>query len=548
MKKNKCILLLLIVFAYTYMVQAADVEKCVKSEVTSVTVYMSGAEIHHNAKVKLSKGKNTITFTSLSPKLDSKSISVDVLPKDITILSVNSKTNYLVKKVDNPNIKMLRDSSESITDQLTMIANERETLQKEKDLLFKNEAIGGTQKGILVEEIEAAADFFRDRNNEINKLVFQLQKKEKKLTAELGNINKQLSELNAVFNPPSSEITVVVISNKEEQAVFEFKYIVDGAGWAPKYDIRTEGIDKPITLVYRAVLFNNCGLDWKDVKLKLSTADPKQGAEKPTLDSWTLSNENNIRNSNYEEDIAVNGLRNNPYQKGKPFNATDTSKVKFQKIEVSELSAEFDIPTPYTIISDSKPYTVDVTSYEIPAKYEHFAIPKMDDDAFLVAKITGWNERNLISGQANIYFNGTYLGQSFVNTNDIEDTLMVSLGRDKKVAVNRVKRVNSYERHIVGNSVKETFLYETTIKNNRESVVNIEVQDQIPVSQDNSIDVTVVEITAGNLDKLSGKLNWKLKLAPGETQKIILSYSVKYPKNYKQPAKKKYRTISAPSF
>ena len=142
MKKNKCILLLLIVFAYTYMVQAADVEKCVKSEVTSVTVYMSGAEIHHNAKVKLSKGKNTITFTSLSPKLDSKSISVDVLPKDVTILSVNSKINYLVKKVDNPNIKILRDSSESVNDQLTMVANERETLQKEKDLLFKNEAIG----------------------------------------------------------------------------------------------------------------------------------------------------------------------------------------------------------------------------------------------------------------------------------------------------------------------------------------------------------------------------------------------------------------------
>ena len=83
---------------------------------------------------------------------------------------IPSGLNYLVKKVDNPNIKILRDSSESVNDQLTMVANERETLQKEKDLLFKNEAIGGTQKGILVEEIEAAADFFRDRNNEINKL------------------------------------------------------------------------------------------------------------------------------------------------------------------------------------------------------------------------------------------------------------------------------------------------------------------------------------------------------------------------------------------
>jgi uncharacterized protein (TIGR02231 family) len=214
---------------------------------------------------------------------------------------------------------------------------------------------------------------------------------------------------------------------------------------------------------------------------------------------------------------------------------------------VSELSAEFDIPVPYSILSDSKPYTVDVTTYDIPAKYEHFAIPKIDEDAFLVAKITGWNERNLISGEANIYFNGTYLGQSFINTNDIEDTLLVSLGRDKKVSLNRVKRVNSYERHIVGNSIKETFLFETTIKNNRESVVNIEVQDQVPVSQDNSIDVDVIETSMASLDKFSGRLTWKLKLAPGESQKLVLSYSIKYPKGYKTKAKK-YRTVSAPSF
>ena len=136
MIKNIFRLFVLFILVGNCKIWAVDVERSVKSEVTSVTVYMSGAEIHHNAKVKLSKGKNTITFTSLSPKLDSKSISVDVLPKDVTILSVNSKTNYLVKKVDNPNIKMLRDSSESITDQLTMLANERETLQKEKDLLI----------------------------------------------------------------------------------------------------------------------------------------------------------------------------------------------------------------------------------------------------------------------------------------------------------------------------------------------------------------------------------------------------------------------------
>ena len=155
----------------------------------------------------------------------------------------------------------------------------------------------------------------------------------------------------------------------------------------------------------------------------------------------------------------------------------------------------------------------------------------MDVDAFLVAKVSGWNALNLVSGKASVYYSGTYLGDSYINTASVEDTLVLSLGRDKKISIVRNKKTEASKKIHSGNSVKESFVFETSLKNNREVPVLVNMEDQLPISSDKEIQITEEEISGGALDKFNGKINYQIVLQPGETKKITLAYSVKSPQN-----------------
>lgn len=158
------------------------------------------------------------------------------------------------------------------------------------------------------------------------------------------------------------------------------------------------------------------------------------------------------------------------------------------------------------------------------------AIPKVTPDAFLTAKITDLNEVNLISGEASIFFEGTYLGKSLLDVQNA-DTLTISLGVDKNVSIKREKQKGFTERQFIGSSQKDTRHFVIDVKNKKSQAINITIEDQVPVSTNSDITVERQEISKAKLDETSGKLTWQLVLQPNEQKKLDLKYQVKYPKN-----------------
>lgn len=561
--------------------QAQENKLNATSEVKKVTVFLTGAELSHQASVKLKKGKNTITFVGLSPRLDERSINLDPGTTDVNVLYINSHTNHLDEKKDNERIRTLKDSLEFYRDKLALLKLEQEALNTEKSLLFKDQSIGG-QAGVSIAEVEKSADFYRKRTNEINQLIFKNDKVKVKFEKERNKYSKQLYELDASVNPPTSDISVTLVASRDLEAPISFKYIIPTAGWTPKYDIRTEGTGSQVKLVYRAILFNNSGLDWKDIKITLSTASPDIGITMPELSKWYLGNEQTAESEqmaqylqvtpgvvggkiqeradndangsfgNYNVDGSVIpklNVNNEIYDRISAGNVSmkKQNQVMFKKIEVDMLSTEYTIEQPYTIYSDSKPYTVDVLEKTVNATYEYRAIPALEKDVFLQAKLALKDLPELVSGDASVYFGGSYIGKTFIKTIDLEDSLTVSLGRDKKIQMLRKESKQDYQRTIVGNYEKEVLKYETTIKNTRDVPVWIIIEDQVPVASNSDQEVSVNDVSGGTLDKPSGKVTWKYTLAPGETKVIKLGYTTKYPK-YQKPKKKKYRTVASPSF
>ncbi len=263
------------------------------------------------------------------------------------------------------------------------------------------------------------------------------------------------------------------------------------------------------------------------MKLKLSTADPSQGAAKPTLTPWTL---NYGREQEMDEVYDKEGYTEKK-SVGKPYlKSIDSIMAPVNRISVNELNTEFTIDKIYTIPAIRKPYIIEVTRHSIQAVFEHYAIPKVDKDVFLVARIGDWEKLNLIDGKANIYFGDNYAGESTINTRLVEDTLELSFGRDNQVLVTRAKREEFSSKKLVGAFRTETFTYEIVVKNNRNTTIKVNVLDQVPVPLESDITVTAIETSGATPDQL-GKLQWIKELAPGQTIKINLSFSVKCPKN-----------------
>lgn len=541
--------------------------------VQSAVIYLDGAELYQKKEITLNAGRTQITFNGISSKVISKSIQVTA-SGDVNILSVTDKLNYIDAIQNSPKTKAIRDSINLLDENTTILQNDKEAYETEKTMLSKNQSIGGQDKGVSIVELKLAADFYRSRIKEINNEIYKIDKKINIYNESINKLNHQLIEINGAPKGPTAEIAVLVASATKQVITLDLKYLVSDAGWAPSYDIVTEDVNKPITLKYRAKVYNNTDVDWKNIKIKLSTGDPMKNASKPELEDWylnfsTLDYANNSAKGKFAqsslsqqnllntrggrangEGYATDGVYQNSIPKIDAKNVekiAQEQKVALEEIEISDLSAEFDIKTEYTIPSDAKPYIIDVTTYNLPASYKYFSIPKADKSAFMLARISGWEELELVTGPANVYLGGTYVGQSYINTKSTNDTLDLSVGRDNKIMVSRTQLKDFNTEKVIGNNKKSTYSYEIVVKNNRKSAITIDVEDQVPVSQSSDITVETIELSKGELNPLTGKIKWKLTIEPGEAKKINLAFSIKYPRN-KSLQLKKYRTISAPSF
>lgn len=209
-----------------------------------------------------------------------------------------------------------------------------------------------------------------------------------------------------------------------------------------------------------------------------------------------------------------------------------TSSIPIPVAQVEkQTTVEFEIETPYSINSDNKNYVVDMQTTALPAFYQYYCVPKIDNDAFLIANIVDWEKYNLLEGEANVFFEETYVGKTLLDVRFASDTLQVSLGRDKKVSVSREKIRDFTTKQFIGTKKEETRAWKTTVKNNKTREISMVLVDQVPVSTADEIEVEIQKISGAKLDKETGEIKWEFELEPAATEEFELRYAVKYPKN-----------------
>lgn len=199
----------------------------------------------------------------------------------------------------------------------------------------------------------------------------------------------------------------------------------------------------------------------------------------------------------------------------------------------TQFGYEFEIKQPLTILSDGKTTTTEIGRYQLPATYQYKGIPRADKDAFLVADATDWQQLSLLEGEANVYFENSFVGKSILDPTQPSDTLHFSLGRDNGIRIQRTKVSEKSVRRLLASSQEQNMTWRFLVKNTRKETVSLLLQDQVPVSRNSDISVTTEELSGGTLNKEQGIVSWQLQLQPGEQRELILQYKVKYPKSRK---------------
>ncbi len=213
-------------------------------------------------------------------------------------------------------------------------------------------------------------------------------------------------------------------------------------------------------------------------------------------------------------------------------NSSIPTSVPLQvEVQQGQTTVQFEVAQPYSISSDGKQLTVELSSNSLNADYKYHAVPKLSADAYLTAAITGISELNLMSGEANIFFEGAFLGKTLINVQNTSDTLSISLGVDKNLVVTRTRQKEENEKSFTGATQRATRSFLYTVLNRKAVPVSISIEDQIPISNNSEVTVERQELSNARVNETTGALTWDLQLQPNEKKDFGMRYLVKYPRN-----------------
>lgn len=537
----------------------------------SATVFLSGAELFSTAKLQLPAGETEVVLTNVAGNVNTQTLAVTATNNVVVQSAVFQ--NYYLNPADSslsPRARALRDSMARVSKRYVELGIRKDVVDEQLNTIRENKEIKGENTGLNVADLQKMLDLMNTRMQTLLTEQYQLQKKREEIKVQHDQLDKQFTEEQRKGYQPGGQILVKFYTPQAASTDIAMTYVVPSAGWSPGYDLRVENVSKPVKLFYKAQVTQNSGIDWKKIRLTLSSGNPGEGAEAPQLAPWYLAytrpeyvqnqsrpviepNQPGSRSTLTAQEIEKMPVRDLASQTattagryrsndlnlsgGRMENTTviidgvqQSSMNRYTSVDAAGIVTNFDIEIPYDIPSDGKTHNIGIKTYELPATYRYVAVPKLDKDAFLQARITKWEDLNLLPAPSSIFFEGSYVGQGRIEPRNTGDTLALSLGRDKRIIIKRDRDKLYRSDRIIGTNIHEAFTYVTTLRNTKKEPVTVFITDQFPVSNDKDISIEDKEADGAVVEENTGLVTWEVKLKPGETQKLRLAYTVKHPK------------------
>ena len=534
---------------------AAEKEN-IKSTITEVTVYTQGAQVFRKANYNVKPGITEIIIDGICPTIDPKSLQVKALG-NVVILDSKYSLFYpepeSVKSLDGLPLKIrkdilaLEDSLLALGYEIQEIQDEIDVLNAAKSILSNNGAVRGQGKvNDSIPLLKQAVDYYTTKMNELNKQLLRLNRRKGEknvvkntMQTRLNNLRNYQSTANANQAPqgPIHRIVITVSSKEIVSGKITLSYLVSNAGWIPLYDLRSEMATGKVNLNYKAQVYQNTGISWDDVRLTISTNNPYQNKTRPELHPWyidyyAVQPQHSIDMNGYAAPISLKEVRTQSKYNADQVEQEDAeTSAQFTQVINQMISAEFRIDLPYTIASNNEKHMVLISNTDLAANYKYYTAPKIEASVYLVAQISKLDELQLVPAKANIFFDGSYIGETYIDPSSMDDTLSLSLGKDPNLIVKRTLLKKESKENIIGTQKERVNSYLIEIKNLKSTNATIVIQDQVPVTQNADITIEAMNTGKAKYNQVTGLLEWETTLKTKESKSLNFSYKVKFDKN-----------------
>lgn len=536
---------------------AAETEKLIKSKPEKIVVYTQGAQVHRTASVNLVAGQNTIVFTGLENCINAAAIQASgngnfiiadiqhlVYYPEVVKAKLNGDVRY--KKA----IKNITDSIQEITYVIEEVRAKSDALVTEKNVLMSYGLYKGQTKKDSMPYLKEGLSFLREKLFNINSEYLKLKREKEKMESKIQTLNDRITAINNELSNQNQDgevevvdyrIIVNVIADQPMVASVNVNYYITNAGWTPSYDLRAISNEQSVKLTYKAQIYQQSGIDWNGVKLVLSTANPNRSYNIPNLSPWYLGYAYQYKNTNIKK---LNSAYAQPTAMGEKAQVNydsyslngraelDEAKDASSYTTVSEnvIETEYEIKLNYTIPSDGKTHFAAILVKDLKTLYRYKAIPKLNNNVYLTAVLPDWEDAITMGGEASIYYDGSYVGRTSLSPGGTEDTIQLSLGIDKNIAIKRQKIKDKCSQKLLEENIVHQYTYEITIKNARSSKIEIDIEDQLPLTNDKNVSIERKELSGAKYDELTGILKWRLNVQAKDSKKVSLVYQIKAPK------------------
>lgn len=496
-----------------------------KGPITQVTVYPKSAIVSRSATLSLPAGQSQWELSGLSPFLDASSVRAEG-EGAATLLSVSTVAQYWEP---SQILDSLRKVSRQYARRASTYQAQLAVQVAELSILQENQQAGNPQSGMDFRNLQALDELQRKRTETLLTQQLETQKQLKtldslqKLVSEKINpylyyeqyllssererelldpkfemYYNQISEMDKV---KSQQVRLSFWAKEPTQLELQLSYKVENAGWEPLYQLHIAGADSSARLEMEANIAQHTLEDWQQADISVCNTQPSEGST--SLYLYTMS----IRNS---------------------YSASDKQKVP---PTIESFPTVFEVSGKQSIPGQGQQQRFRLSQLQLPVQFEHYAVPKLRQEVYLMANLTGWQNKGLVDGPLRLFYDDTYLGLQALSINTQRDTLSFSMGPDPLVGIERKTVGQMYAKNWIGGRQSKALGYEITVRNNHRKPITLLLKDQLPVSEQEGFDVNDISYEGFVRDWRSGELKWKGQIAPGAELRKSFRFQISYPKD-----------------
>ena len=496
-----------------------------KTVLRSAAVYRNGCIVKRSGKVYLKQGAQQVCFEGITASADDNSLRLSV-PEGIFGSNV---------QVEHPTKEKQQEALKELTAKLDRVKKRIEN-QEKLAALWEANADFSQKESLSIEEMAAYLEKLPGRLEELGEEIDALTEERKALEEELKEARKQAA---------LPYVVAELEAQAEGEYPIELTYRDYQASWNPVYEIHAEDGTDSLKLRMRAQIFQNTGEDWEGVRLTLFTGNPSISGTIPTLypshirfyeprvyESGMLAGGVKMKmaraNAEMVEEDAI-AYDEAPMEAMMAMNtvmAGSAAAVKNETMTEYQLTGTWDI-------RDGQDILCDIRTDEVSCRYHAVAVPKLSEEVYLAAEVKTADLEDMQETPASVYLKGAFAGNVVLQPDMTKETYDLSLGVDETMKVKRTQKKRQTSQVLLKGQKKTEYEYEINVTSRKEKTVSVTVTDQIPVSDEKTIIVDLLDRSEGVLKEDTGLIRWDFELAPAAAKVLKLAYTVAWPKDKK---------------